>query len=132
MNAQAQTFGSKVKEIREARRLTTRQLAKLADMAQENISTIETSQKPCGPVQAEKLAKAFNLHGIEAEAFMFLAITSTKKPIVGAVVKALEKENVRVTDIVRAGYQAPTDTDLFVQLRNGSLYVVKIEVKKLS
>ena len=131
MKSLTQAFGDRVKEIREARQLTTRQLAKLADMAQENISAIETSHKPCGPVQAEKLAKAFNLRGTEAVVFMELAWTSTQKPLVGAVIKALKQKNIRVADIVRASYENPTDTDLFVQLRNGSFYIVKIEVQKL-
>ena len=72
------SFGQMLKEHRRRRGLTLHELEEKSAIAHSNLALMESGKKPCGPITADKLAKALGLSGDDYARFCLQAMTTTK------------------------------------------------------
>jgi transcriptional regulator with XRE-family HTH domain len=130
-------FGKLLRQLRDDRGWTVRELARRADLAFPNVALMESGKRACGAQVAEKLAWALGLDGREAAELRWQAAqTSKRKPTETALryspalwrwlAPALAAQQVRPDAVELATEQGE---QLRLVLQDGRVAYVRLQVR---
>ena len=132
------TFAHKLNSLRQARHLTTRELATKAGVGQPLISGLISGDRVIGEYTARKIAAALQLTGRELEDFVYLAINncsektleaSKKYPaeLINLVTEKLQSSGV-LPEQINWCVRKSKDADAALFLKDGSEARIRLEV----
>jgi transcriptional regulator with XRE-family HTH domain len=134
-------FPETLSNLRKAAKLTSRELARLAEVPESFISGLQNGRRCIGEVQARKIAKALNLTANDLDAFVIQAIdTCSEKVLHDSQDYPAEVLNLLARQLAQAGilansilqYKVSGDEhrqDLTILLGTGDTAVLKTHLE---